>query len=214
MFAQQSGKASHRPRRLAMVVVIALWLVGPIVGTPGVADAAPVLLDISPLSGKAAQLTFDLIDGDGGMNTSAMIAAVATDGVLGAASSVGGVSGGPLPAAVTLSDTDFLNTFMQGITLGTFFGFDVSLTVNPAPQAGPPDSFAFFLLNGAGTASLVTTDLLGDAIALADLGGDNAGVLTLAGSITPKAIPAPMTLGLLVLGLSMALWQRSRPARA
>ena len=176
---------------------------------PTGALAAPLLvnIDTSVLFGTAAQLAFDFIDGDSVANNTATISGFATNGVLGGSSSTGGVSG--TPPNVTLADTDFFNELLQAITLGTSISFSLEMTTNLAGVI--PDSFGFFILDDAGTFSLVTTDLSGDALFQVDIDGSPAGSLLVSGATTPNdpnvtatvtAVPGPSALLLSVLGLA------------
>ncbi len=114
----------------------------------------------SALSGTNAQLAFDFIDGDYVVNNTVSISGFSTDGVLGASSTVGGVSGN-LPANVTINDDDFFNELLQPITLANSISFSLNITENHA--GGPtPDSFSLFLLDNAAEFSLFpTTDPFG-----------------------------------------------------
>jgi hypothetical protein len=168
-----------------------------------------VTLDTSSFSGTDGQLAFDLIDGDGANNNTAIISSFSTDGTLGSASSEGGVSG-DLPGPVNITDTALVNELLQEISLGSSISFRVDLTTNFAGGV-LPDSFSFFLLDSAGLFSLVTTDLLGDALFTIDIDGTPAGVLTVAGLTEPSvplsvtAVPEPSSLLLVILGLSLVV---------
>src|SRR5690348_5894551 len=74
-------------------------------------------IDTSSLSGTSAQLAFDFIDGGPPPNT-ASVSGFATDGTLGAVSTVGGVVG-TLPNTVTLTDSAFFNEYLQALILGS-----------------------------------------------------------------------------------------------
>ncbi len=188
-----------------------IWI-GALASNPPTALAAPfsVSIDTSSLSGSAAQLAFDLIDGDGAINNSAIISGFSTDGTLGSSTSTGGVSGN-LPGAVTLSDSEFFNELLQMITLGSFIDFALDLTSNFA--GGIPDSFSFFILDDATppSSSLVTTDLLGDALFIIDIDGTALGAVFVASqsepsvpvTLTSRQVPEPGAILLLALGLPL-----------
>jgi murein DD-endopeptidase MepM/ murein hydrolase activator NlpD len=139
----------------------------------GTVCAAPVLVTIDTplLGGTSAQLAFDLIDG-GPPASSVSISSFATNGTLGAATVVGGVSG-TLPGTVTLTDSDFFNEYLQDITLGTELSFVLDASFMEPDTGGFSDSFSFFLLDPATGLSLAaTSDPTGaDSLIFADVGG-------------------------------------------
>jgi len=82
----------------------------------GGAAAAPVPVAIelpAALAGKAAKLSFLLLDGDGAINNTVTVTGFLTNGTIGAASPTGGVSG-DLGGTLTLADQDFFNEWLQG----------------------------------------------------------------------------------------------------
>ena len=169
-----------------------------------------VTIDTSAFDGAAASLGWDLTDGDPGASTTAIITGFSTNGsfAAGQATSTGGVSGS-LPGPVTITDTDFLNSLLQPITLGTSVSFTLDMTTAASGQ-GVPDTLAFFLLTEDGLASLVTTDLLGDALLALEADGTAGGLLEVAEETEPSVpvsatrtteIPAPAPLLLLAAAL-------------
>lgn len=171
----------------------------------GQALSAPmqISVDTSALAGSSAKLAFELIDGDFAINNSATISGFAETGAnLGAATTLGGVSGS-LPGSVVIDDTDFFNLLEQEITLGDSFSFILDVTSNFDPMGSFPDSFSFFLLDAAGIP--IDTDILSDALLTVDFDGSSMGVLTVA-SVTPgvslrvvtQQVPEPGTLWLIV----------------
>ncbi len=201
--------------RVLSLVLLSSLAIGALDPPQALAVSLAVTVDTSALAGTSAQLAFDLIDGDGVSNNSATISGFATTGTLGAASSTGGVSGTLVPGPIIISDTAFFNELLQGITFGSSLAFTLELTTNFA--GGLPDSFSFFLLNSAGTSSLVTTNLLGDALFLIDIVGSPTGNILVAtstspsvpASVIPLAVPEPRTLVLLGLGLAALFWRGS-----
>jgi len=165
-----------------------------------------VTVDTSSLAGVDGQLAFDLIDGDGATNNSVLISDFVTDGTLGSASVLGGVSGS-LPGSVTISDTDFFNELLQGINLGDLISFTLDVTTNFA--GGVPDSFSFFILDSTALISLVTTDLLGNALFVIDIDGTATGALSVASLTEPTllvgvtAVPEPSSILLLAVALPL-----------
>lgn len=185
-------------------------------GLPARAQLAfDVSLNTAGLSGTSGILAFDLTDGDGTANNTAIVSAFNTDGVLAGTNNVGGATGN-LPGDVTITDSSFFNESAGGITLGSTTSFHLTLTNNSA--GGAPDEFAFFLLDSTGTTSLVSTgDPTGsDALFIVDLTGAPGGAMTLFGSLTggvgysvtpsgPVEVPEPGAIALLGIGCIMAL---------
>ena len=203
----RSPRAAH-PRLVtcAFALLVALCL------GPARTEAATiqVTIDTSALSGMSASLSWDVTDGDPGASTTAIITGFATNGSFdaGQATSIGGASGS-LPGPVTITDTDFFNSLLQPVTLGTSVSFTLDMTTAASGQ-GVPDTLAFFLLTEDGLASLVATDLLGDALLALEADGTPGGLLTTAGETEPSvplsatrptAIPAPAVLLLLAAAL-------------
>lgn len=205
------SSCAARSRLVSCVFVLLVALgVGP-ARTEGA--TVQVTVDTSALSGTSASLSWDLTDGDPGASTTAIITGFSTSGSFdaGQATSVGGVSGS-LPGPVTITDTDFFNSLLQPVTLGTAVSFTLNMTTAASGQ-GVPDTLAFLLLTEDGLASLVATDLLGDALLTLEADGTSGGLLLVAGATEPSvpvaatrttAIPAPAALLLLVAALAFA----------
>lgn len=107
-----------------------------------------VTVDTSSLSGTAANLPFDFIDGDGVINNTVKIGSFITDGsfVPGDAELFGDASGS-LNATVTLGDSSFFNELLQPITLGASLQFRLEATDLFDAAGVIPDSFAFYILD-------------------------------------------------------------------
>ena len=199
---------SHTHKKLVMVLVLLFGLVGGSASAVFAISIFDISLDTSSLTGTAANLAFDLIDGDGASNNVVTLTNFSTDGALGTASSLGGPVTGALPGPVTIADGSFFNELLQPITLGTTISFTLDLTENFA--GGLPDQFSFFLLDGFGFSSLyATTDLTGaDALFVVDIDGTDFGALQVftpttapAASLTATPVPEPGTLLLFATGL-------------
>ena len=197
------------------LTVLALMGIGIAQGmSAGGVAAAPVAVAIdlpAALTGKAAKLSFLLLDGDGAINNTVTLSGFMTNGTLGVGSATGGVSG-DLGGTLTLADQDFFNEWLQDFTVGTSLTFTLDFTtefgVGPAP-----DSFGLALL-GANMLPLVTTDLPGDELLHVDLGGFGAGVVQQAQRIEPTPIPLPPTvLVMLAAGLPLAFWAHQGRSR-
>jgi len=197
-------------------------------------EAATVTFDVTintaALSGTAAQLAFDFIDGDGVANNTVTISAFAAPGAtLGSPFATGGVSG-TLPGPVTLTDTTFFNELLQPITLSNSLAFTLDVTTSFAGGV-VPDALSLFILDSAGLSSRVgTTDPTGsDALIRIGLVGSPNEVdatvfhattptgaevpITLSSRGTTTPVPEPSTLALLGGWCVLALWQEIRRRR-
>jgi len=170
-----------------------------------------VTVDTSTLSGTSAQLAFDFIDGGTPSNT-ITISGFGTDGTLGSTVPTGGVSGN-LPGTVVLTDSDFFNEYLTGITLGSTFSFILSATTNPS--ASLPDAFSLFLLDPSAEFSLVSTsDPTGsNSLLTLNIDGSAEGALSVYDASVTTApanttVPEPATLLLLGAGLLPLLRKR------
>ena len=211
---------SSRAARSRLVSCVFALLVALGVGPARTEGATlQVTVDTSAFNGTPASLTWDLIDGDPGASTTAIITGFSINGSFdaGQATSIGGVSGS-LPGPVTITDTDFFNSLLQPVTLGTFVSFTLDMTTAASGQ-GVPDTLAFFLLTEDGLASLVATDLLGDALLALEADGTPGGLLTTASETDPSvpvsatqstAIPVPAALLLLAAALLPTLFVARR----
>ena len=189
--------------RLVMFVLIAVPCALP--------DSLQVSIGTSVLSGTPGTLAFDFIDSDGLVNNSVSIVNFASDATLSPGIATGSESG-DLPGTVTLTDAGFFNELLVPAT----FGSSISFTLDYTNAAGaPPDSFTFFLLDAAAFNSLVTTDLLGDALLEVDMTGGSTGSVFLASTITPgvtislgsgppppPTVPEPASLPLVVTAIA------------
>ncbi len=136
-------------------------------GQATVSDATPfsVTFDTSSISGGTYSLVFDLINGDGVSNNTVTLSSFAFGG--------GGPSGNPtltggsagtLSTTVTLTDSVFLNEFMQDFTTGSVLSFTMDVLTNFG--GGTPDSFSMSLLDSSGI-PISTSDPLGTDVFLA-----------------------------------------------
>jgi hypothetical protein len=195
-----------------------LWLI-PLLAWRAVGSPLTVQVNLPALSGTSAQFAFDFTDG-GPPSNSAVLSAFSTNGALGSHSTTGSVVGA-LPSSVTLSDASFFSEYLQAITLGTTSTFLLTLTANAPTGVSSPDEFSFFVLNAAGTASLLTTsDPTGsNSLFTVDIDGSNNGAITVytstqgSVSVTPvvSSAPEPSTALLLAAGiLSLLMFRRRR----
>jgi hypothetical protein len=124
-----------------------------------------VSLNTSAISGAAGYaLAFSFTDGSGVGDTNNTVTLDNFNFGVG-----GSAAGSPVPSgggsgsigtSVVLSDSDFLNTLVEGFTLGASLSFNINLTTN-VDAGGTPDFFGFSLLSG-GTSLLTQDDTLGD----------------------------------------------------
>jgi len=203
-----------RRKQLLPLLALVLSLIGGPVRTAFAVSLFDIVIDTNALSGVAAQLAFDLIDGDLTVNNTATISNFSTDGTLGTASSSGGVTG-TLPGTVTIADTEFFNELLQPLTLGSIISFTLALTEN---FAGIPDQFSLFLLDDVGSPLFSTTDPLGtDALFVVDITGAAFGdfqafspTSSPAATISATPVPEPTSLLLLATALASAAVVRKR----
>lgn len=204
-------------------------------GAPARADYLyQVQMDTSALVGHAAgpfSIDFQLIDGDGVADNTVTLSqfAFGGGGPLGAASLTGGASG-DLSSLVTLTDSAFLNAFVQPFTPGATLSFRLSTTSVFA--GGVPDAFSFAILDSTGvelpttgfSGAFVQLDLEGGEPLVQTFGSDPAQAPAAGGapvSIAPPTVrlmaasaPEPGALALLaVAALPMAGCLRAARAR-
>lgn len=198
------------------------WL--SVLPVPAGAFVLDVTVDTSGLSGTAANLAFDFIDGDGAVNNTVQIGGFSTDGsfIPGDALLSGDVSG-LLNATVMIGDSSFFNELLQPITLGTSLQFRLDATDLFDAAGSFPDSFAFYILDSNFLLPLfVTTDnLAADALFAFDptgtgtCGGDLQ-VFTApngAASWTVRCagnVPEPGPWALMLIGGVMAFLRKKR----
>jgi hypothetical protein len=117
-------------------------------------------VNTTSLAGTTVNLAFDFINGDGLTNNTAQVSNFLTDGNFdpNLGSLTGGVSG-LLNSTVIFSDTSFFNEFLQPVTLGNAFQFQLYTT--NALTGLLPDSFSFFILGSNGLPLVTTTDPAG-----------------------------------------------------
>jgi hypothetical protein len=173
----------------------------------GQAQASPIqiTIDTSLLAGASVDLAFDLTDGGPPANTVA-ISGFASDGTLGAASSIGDVSG-TFPGVVTIGDSGGFNEYLQRITLGSTLAFSFDTTGNPAAPGSSPDGFALFFLDPTtGLPLFETSDPTGaGALFLYSIGEVNPLALYSSDAVTVQAasnaVPEPAIYALVIAAL-------------
>ncbi len=115
-----------------------------------------ITLNTAPLVGDSAgpfSIAFELIDGSGtgdGNNTATLSDFQFGGGGPSGTPVVFGGTSGDLSSTVTLTDSSFLNFFIQQFTAGDSLSFHLRLTTNV--DAGPtPDGFSFSILDNTDT---------------------------------------------------------------
>jgi hypothetical protein len=121
-------------------------------GSP--AEATPIFhvtINTLPLAGLDVALDLQLIEGDGVQNNAVTLSAFdfGSGGASGVPTLVGGAAG-TVATAVTLSDTDFFNAFVQPFVAGAVLSFDLMFTTNSVPGAFFPDRFTLAILDANG----------------------------------------------------------------
>lgn len=187
-----------------------------------------VTINTSSLSGDASTLAFDFIAG-GAFSNTVTISDFSTNGALAANGPNSGSVTGALPGTVTLSDTNFFNEFLQGVTLGSTISFQLNATTNGTTRSALPDTFSFFLLDRTASSSLLTTTDPTGAGSLFSLqiDGSSGGILgnyrsvpAVSATLVPATsgpttrVPEPSALGLMILGLLGVVFRRCSTVRS
>lgn len=187
------------------------------------ASPLSIAIDTSALSGVAADLALDFIDG-GPPSNRIDISGFVTDGVLGATALSGSASFGPSGAG-ELDDSSFFNEILQSISLGDSIAFLMTPTQHGPDLGSSPDAFSIFLLDHAtGLPLFDTSDPTGaDALLLFEITGPGSGrtvvyeptsspaaTLRVAVVGPPGTVPLPPTFWLVVVGLVGLAAVRSR----
>jgi hypothetical protein len=184
------------------------------------ANSILITMNTSSIAGTTGSLDFQFDPGPlVTQPATAQIAAFTGGSFLGLPQTIGAVSGGPLPATVTLNNTFLTNDYFQSFTFGNSLSFLVSLS---GPAVDSPDGvststseFAFSTFSDQnGTVPVLTPDLNGIAATV---------VVNLNGSLTESAIspqvqsvPEPGTLWLFSSALAVLgslKFRRRRTAR-
>jgi len=202
--------APWRARCAAFLIGIAAFGAGP-------ACATLFSFNTTALAGSSARLEFSLFDGDFDLgNNSVTIASVNTNGSLGAVDCSLGCTGGP---PFTITDALGLGQYLQDLTLGTVFSFNLSFTTNFS-GVNAPDRLVLSLLDAGTNFTLVDTNLdnlndavpYQDAILVIDLvpGGKPLLPTSSNPSLPGAIIPAPGSAVLFGIGLAVLAARRIR----
>jgi PEP-CTERM motif-containing protein len=195
--------------------------------------SAPVTFDVvinsTGISGSPATLFFDLTDGDFTANNTVHIdnftpspdwifaPTPSLDDPAGTVAGAGGTGPWTMSDASQSSFDYFL--FVDFSQAGTSLSFSFTVSDNPPPPLGSPDSFSFFILDSPFGLPIVTTDepLGSNALFLYSFGEGEKGLqpfsVTLPQGISitvspARAVPEPGTLALLVAGFVAMLRRR------
>lgn len=118
-------------------------------------SAAPTLscsssytFDTSAISAVAGTLDFQFNPGGGTVDDATLtIQSFLSDGILTGSSSTGTVTGGPLPANVTIGNVSFYNDYQELFTYGTYLSFTLAFSETVSGTADTGSSFALTLLD-------------------------------------------------------------------
>jgi hypothetical protein len=125
-------------------------------------------VNTATLNGQAGNLDFQF--NPGGSSAEAATATIthflATGGSLAPTITLTGNATGLLPGTLTLGNSTAYNDAFQGITFGSKFSFDLTLSGAALDQPGGTfgSSFALSLYDAAGTTPLLTTDASGSVL--------------------------------------------------
>jgi hypothetical protein len=216
-------KNNNNKRVLVMCRIVKIFITGLLIlivtpPLPVWAYAFNINIDTTSLATTDVTLAFDFIDGDGPGNNTLQVSNFLTHGgsfdpTTAIGMSTGDVSG-LLDSAVVMGDLSGFSEFLQPITLGTSFQFQLNTTNQFAAGGILPDEFSFFILDSSGILPLFsTTDGTGaDALFALDLTGTGSGNLSVFAStstqpnpptwsvVPVQAVPEPAAFGLLLVG--------------
>jgi len=191
--------------RIIKIFISGLLLLIVTTPLPVWAYAFNINVDTTSLATTDAILAFDFIDGDGIVNNTVQISNFLTDGNFDPTSGLatGDVSS-QLDSAVVIGDASGFNEFLQTITLGNSFQFQLETTNVFAAGATVPDSFSFFILDSSGFPLFATTDNTGaDALFALDLTGTASGNLSASRYHLSKSITSGKSSHLWLIGFLM-----------
>jgi hypothetical protein len=147
-----------------------------------------VTLDTTALMGSPSSdagpfsLAFQLTDGSGvndGNNTATISGFNLGGGsVTGSYTALGNTSVGS-DGQIVLTDSEFLNLFMQGFTPGSSLSFTVDISTN-VDSDGAPDFFGFILLDSSGMSIPTIDESLGDMLLAVNIDSANPEIWTYA----------------------------------
>jgi hypothetical protein len=194
---------------------------------PAAADTFNVSLTTSQLAGNPAgpfDVLFEFVDGSGvgdGNNTVTLSNFNFGGGTgLGSPTLFGG-AGGSLETGVSLTDSSFLNIFIEQFNPGSKLDFTLDLTGND-DLGGTPDRLIFSLLENTGT-PVPTLSPVSDYFLGVDLGSsgpvfdiygsDPSRALSAGGTVSidaPTVVPEPGSAGLVAAALVVAVIVKRR----
>jgi len=198
----------------------AAFLIGVAALGAGPACSTLISFNTAALAGTSARLEFSLFDGDFNLgNNSVTIASLTTNGALGAVDCSLSCTGGP---PFTITEALGLGQYLQDLTLGSVFSFDLSFTTNFS-GVNAPDRLVLSLLDAGTNFTLVDTDLdflndpvpAQDAILVLDLVPGGPPLLPTVSNpgLPSTVVPTPGSAVLLGIGLAALAARRIRNRR-
>jgi len=169
--------ATHNHKRFFLAAVM---LAAPGIVPALLADSIyNVTINTSGISSQNGELVFDFTSGGGPSSNIVSISEFTSDGLLGATSNTGLITG-TLPGVVMLKDdptNSVFNEYLTGFTFGSSISFQLDATTNGPGASSSPDEFAAFFLDSSGINSLISSsDPTGaDSLLLLDIDGTPGG---------------------------------------
>jgi hypothetical protein len=184
----------------------------------GISLAGPielVTLNTSTVNGETGSIDFQFNPGPSAQGATVTIvnfAGATYDSSVDPQQDFGGASGGPVPSALTITNSDADNEDFEGVTFGTSISFDVMFSglAITAPSGSGESTFFFSTFEADGVTPVLTSNPNGYDAEITVTPEGNLSADAISASI--QAVPEPATFGLLGGGL-IALGTLKRRSR-